>query len=291
MADGAETPTTVRWDYQRMSIEHSQFDRSTDAASFTTDAPTDDTRHSREDAVETKTFEFLVEATYEMDEYYGIQCRFVLFMAGRLGMRAGEIAHMDDSWLDPRRKMICIPRHDPCEKGRDGGICGQCRSNVVQKCDVRTGEVYDDRHARLTSRDEFEPGGGVASGSVIPESELAETAWAAKTDAAAREIPFDSVVRAGLAVDRFFEHFDAFPHSQSAVNRRVDRMARQAQGIEEGDVYPHALRASAATFWADHGLNAHSLKGLMGWSQLSTARNYISDSSERTASAMRDATI
>lgn len=273
-----------------MATTHADDFRSTDAGNYS-GVHTDDTRHSREDAVEPKTFELLVEATYRMDDYYGLQCRFLLFAAGRLGMRSGEIAHLDESWLDRRRKMVCIPRHDPCDNGRDGGICGDCKDNLRQKADIRSRDRYAERHGRLTERDDHEPGGGQALAAVVDEDDLADAAWAAKTDAAAREIPYDSVVRAGIVLDRFFERYDGWPVSQTSINRRVDRMAREAQGIEEGELYPHALRATCATFWADHGLNAHSLKGLMGWSQLSTARNYISDSSERTAAAMRDATI
>jgi len=251
----------------------------------------DQTRHSREDALGSKIFEHLVESTYGMNEYYGLQCRFVLMMCGRLGMRAGELAHIDESWIDWRRSMICIPRHDPCEKGRGGGICGHCRQNIRQKADIRTRNRYEEAHQQLGARDEFEPGGGTAAEAVVPESALRDTGWTAKTDAAAREIPFDSVVRAGIALERFFERFDCWPVSQSAINRRVERMADVAHGIEPDEIYPHALRATSATFWADHGLNAHSLKGLMGWAQLSTARAYIADSGQRTAQAMRDATI
>ena len=82
-----------------MSTHSAQTDRST-AADYRDDLPNEGTRHSREDAVDARTFEYLVESTYAMDDYYGLQCRFILFAAGRLGMRAGEIAHMDESWID-----------------------------------------------------------------------------------------------------------------------------------------------------------------------------------------------
>jgi integrase len=252
---------------------------------------TEDTRHSREDAVEAKTFELLVESTYAMDEYWGLQCRLILFLSGRLGMRAGEIAHMKESWIDWRRSMIEIPLHEPCEKGRDGGICGMCKQNARQKATDRTEKRYESAHDSLDADAELEPGGGLAHEAILDEEEFYDGGWSAKTENAAREIPFDSVVRAGIAVDRFFEIYDEWPRSQTVINRRVDRMAENTAGIDEDELYPHALRSSAATFWADHGLNSHSLKGLMGWSQLSTSRAYISESSQRTAQAMRDATI
>jgi len=273
-----------------MSTHSTQTDRST-AADYRDDLPNEGTRHSREDAVDARTFEYLVESTYAMDDYYGLQCRFILFAAGRLGMRAGEIAHMDESWIDWRRSMIVVPRHDPCTKGRDGGICGVCKQHIEQKADVRSRDRYEQAHADLRRHDELEPGGGRAAEATIPAEDLYESGWTSKTEAAAREIPFDSVTRAGIVVERFFDRFAGWPQSQQAINRRVDRMAEAAEGIDDDALYPHALRATAATFWADHSLNSHSLKGLMGWAQLSTSRSYIQQSGQRTAEAMRDATI
>lgn len=75
------------------------------------------TRHSKEDALSEREFEELLAATYRLDEYWSLQCRFVVLMAGRLGLRAGEIAHMRSSRVDFRRNMICIPAHQPCESG------------------------------------------------------------------------------------------------------------------------------------------------------------------------------
>jgi integrase len=278
-----------------MATKNAEVETSTGSDPFEVDEDysdtTEDTRHSREDSVESKTFELLVQSTYQMDEYYGLQCRFILFLSGRLGLRAGEIAHMKEDWIDWRRSMIEIPLHQTCEKGKDGGICGMCKQNARQKSDGRTEKRYERVHDDLEAGDELEPGGGLAQKAVLNEEEFYQGGWTAKTQNAAREIPFDSVVRAGIVVDRFFEKFDEWPLSQTAINRRVDRMAEMTEGIQDDALYPHALRSSAATFWADHGLNAHSLKGLMGWAQLSTSRVYISESSQRTAQAMRDATI
>lgn len=278
-----------------MSTQTPQFDSSSGSEQFhdydDLDTTTEDTRHSREDAVEPKTFELLVESTYRMDEYYGLQCRFILMMAGRLGLRSGEIAHMDEEWIDWRRSMIVIPRHYGCEKGRDGGVCGQCKQSARQKARIRSEKRYADAHADLADDAVLEPGGGIAAEAVVPEEAFYDSAWSSKTDNAAREIPFDSVPRAGIVVDRFFDRWDAWPVSQTAINRRVDRMAEMTDAVDDDALYPHCLRSTCATYWADRSLNAHSLKGLMGWSQLSTARAYISDSGQRTAQAMRDASV
>lgn len=62
--------------------------------------------HSRENALTDREFELLVEAAEKLKEYYSIQSKFLIFTMGRLGMRSGEVTHMDESWIDWRRNMI-----------------------------------------------------------------------------------------------------------------------------------------------------------------------------------------
>lgn len=216
-------------------------------------------RHCKEDAVGDETFERLVATTYDFDPYYGIECRFVLFVAGRLGLRSGEITHMTEEWVDRRRGMICIPAYEPCTTGRDGSICGTCKQQAAQKANVRR----ENGDENATAEDFY------------------AMAWDPKTPAARREVAFDSVTRADMAISEFFDHYSEWPHSSTSINRRVKKMARNTDGIDESALYPHALRATAATFWSDHQLGPHSLKQLMGWSQLSTSRKYISDSGKK----------
>jgi integrase len=218
-------------------------------------------RHTKDDALDTREFEQLLEATYRLEEYYGLQCRFVVLVAGRLGMRAGEIAHMREGWVDWRRNLIDIPRHQPCDDGRDGGLCGYC----LRKAEQKTG------HGDEPSLEEAK-----------------QSMWSPKTAAGAREIPFGAAPRAEIVIEQFFDRFGAWPHTRQSINRRVDRAAEQAADIHPGDVYPHALRATAASRFAARGLDVFSLKNVMGWSCLSTAQCYVADSGERTARAIRD---
>jgi len=212
--------------------------RRTDAQPVLADdetVPDDETRHCREDAVDAKTFERLVESTYRMDEPYGQECRFLLFVCGRLGLRSGELTHLDESWIDYRRSMLCIPRYDHCGKGRDGGICGQCRENNLQKVNLRVANHYAQIHAGLSDRDELEPGGGAAADVRIPVEEFHDGMWVAKSDAGAREIPFDSIIRADIEIERFFDQYDAWPVSQTGVTRRVNRIVDHVDCIDDHD--------------------------------------------------------
>lgn len=216
------------------------------------------THHCREDALSDREFERLVEATHEMDEYRGLEARFIVFAAARLGMRAGEIVHATADWVDWRREMVQIPRHESCDRGRDGGLCGSCRQAARQMV-----QYHDD----------------------LSLAAAEDLMWSPKTESSAREIPL-TTTRATIALEDYFERFDEFQISQTGVNRRVERAAELADGLDPADVYPHALRATCASFFAARGLNAVALKSLMGWSDFSVALKYIEDSGERTSQAL-----
>ena len=218
-------------------------------------------RHSHEDAISEQRFQDLVEACDDLDGAWETEGRFILYVCGRLGLRGGELAHLDESWINWERSLIEIPSHDPCEKGRDGGPCGYC-------------------HKRARSRIEFEP-------SLSYEEALAER-WEPKTPNSARPVPFDFSEEIEDAISDFFWCHDRYEHSRVSVNRRVSRVC-EAAGLPGSTTYPHALRATAATWHAYRGVSPVALQALMGWADLATAQKYIRLTGEATAQALRDA--
>ena len=52
----------------------------------------------------------------------------ICLLAGRLGLRAGEITHLRADWVNWDRKLIEFPKHEPCE-------CGTCRRQAKQDAD------------------------------------------------------------------------------------------------------------------------------------------------------------
>lgn len=217
-------------------------------------------RHSADDALEDREFQLLLEATYEMKEPYNLETRAIVLILGRLGLRVGELVHMDESWVDWRRRMIEIPQYDDCNKGRDGGVCGYCKQLAEQQSNHNDGLSMEEALARR---------------------------WQSKTDSAARSVPFDFDSRIEIVVERYFDRFDAFTTSKSGVNRRLNKAAETVDELDAASIYPHCLRATAASHHASRGLDAISLQSLMGWADLSTAHRYVRRSGDRTRKALQ----
>ncbi|MFW5905298.1 MAG: tyrosine-type recombinase/integrase [archaeon] len=251
------------------------------------------TQHSRDDALSARQFERLLQGARDLPSPQSFEARLVILLAGRLGMRGGEIAHLHVDWIDMDRRLIEIPNHDPCKKGRHGGVCGYCRDRAREHLKSHN---LTHEEAREVIEEEF---GDVD----LEEDQLDELAkekmedhnktldealeerWQPKTENGSRAIPFDFDTRTLLAVEEFAERYQVFPKARVAINRRVSE-ATEAAGIEER-VYPHALRATAASSMALRDVSAHSLMGIMGWADLETARTYVLASDETAAMEIR----
>jgi len=119
--------------------------------------------HSKEDALSEREFELLVEGAQQMDGYRRTEAEFVIFVAGRLGLRRGEITHLRSDWIDHREKLVRIPAHQECQKGKNGGMCGHCRQ-LIEQC------------ARVND---------------LAVEEVEGNWWRPKTESAVRGVPFD----------------------------------------------------------------------------------------------------
>lgn len=215
-------------------------------------------RHAHQDAVDEQTFERLLNTADRLDEPFAAECRLILLLGGRLGLRAGEITHLRDEWIDWDREHIRIPAWDDCDHGIDGGVCGYCRKQARQR--VRK------------------------SDDVTLETALQER-WSPKTRHSVRTIPFGFDDRIGEVLEEFFFHRDDYPRSRSSINRRVDRVCVEA-GYDPESLYPHALRATAATYHAYAGVPVAALQSLFGWAELQTAQKYVRLSGGATQQAL-----
>jgi integrase len=119
-----------------------------------------------------------------------------------------------------------------------------------------------------------------------PNTRGSDGSAVASQDSRLRAIhPHRSLASLELCLERFTDQYEAFPRSRSAVNRRVTAAAEAAD--IEGRVYPHALRATAASYHAYQGVAPVPLQALMGWNDLATAQKYIRISGRATADVLR----
>lgn len=218
-------------------------------------------RHSKEGALTPTEFEALVEATYQLKSDHDIEARLILFLAGRLGLRRGEIAHMEGDWIDWRQERIEIPGYEPCDRGRNGGPCGMCRQYAQQMAE------HNDN--------------------LSMEEALRIRAWSPKTENAARSVPFGWSPRSRRILERYFDEYPRWMYSSSVVGRRIDWLVERAEEVDH--CHPHALRATAASHHAGRGLDRFNLCALLGWSQLQTAECYVRASADNLDHTLRHA--
>lgn len=250
---------------------------------------TSETRHCKEDALSPREFERFFESTYRIDDtLVGLQARFIAVCAGRLGLRAGEIVHMDESWVDAKNEQINIPSWEECTTGRGGTPCALCCRLAEQKHDIAVANIVD----HLAEREGVDaivqfPAGLHEYGVELPtHAELLETMWSPKTQASVRSVPYGHEPRNSLVIDEFFDYWSEFPVSYQSIRRRVDTTAELTRGLDPATVYPHCLRSTAATYLSGRGLNAVALKAMLGWEQLATAQRYLSESDVRLQRAL-----
>lgn len=214
-------------------------------------------RNSKADALSDHEFEKLYEAAQRLEnKYYSLQCMFVIMVAGRLGLRRGEIAHMKRDWVDLDEKMVRVPRYEPCQKGRDGGACGYCHRRAEEKAE------YNEHISKELALDKR---------------------WHPKTEESIREVPFSFSARAEVLMERYWSVHSEFPDSCQAINRRVERAAEKCESVDADNFYPHALRATAASYHAGRGLSVTPLQSMFGWADLKTPMKYVKKSGKNTA--------
>ena len=254
--------------------------------------------HARDDALSPRAFEQLVTASHRIDnDSIELECRALLFLTGRLGLRKGEVAHLSEQWVDWNAGTITIPEHDACTDGQHAEEpCGYCRRRAKDRVDANNiseeeaidaikhvvgddASISPDRDAILKEARSLQSEVNITLGDALDRQ------WQPKTQNSAREIPFDFDVRAELVIEEFFEQNTGWEASASTVNRRINRVAELSS--VDSRVYPHALRATAASYHASRDISVHSLMSIMGWADPSTARAYVTANADSAAREIR----
>lgn len=214
-------------------------------------------RHSREHALEEVNRVKLIKACNGKKPEERVT--IVLAMYG--GMRANEIAHLradpasgdpNDNWIRFQQGVIVIPERMKCERHQE------CRNRT------RVVEKKVDGEVKLVRKDH-------------PATWMPKTAWGART------IPFTWNPVFKDVVTTYFTTHEEYGRERSTVYNIVKRVADRA-GIPSL-VYPHALRATAASMLADKNVSDVKMRDYMGWSPTSPAPYaYI----RKSGAALRD---
>lgn len=169
---------------------------------------------SRDDALKPEDLKALEAATSSPRE------KALVRLMTRFGLRAGEAAHVNLSWISGQRGTLEIPYVCSCARCKESG----------------------DR-------------------------------WGPKTEAGARTVPLRAHTETWEAVKIYLTHEDEPWVTRQGVWALVKRVADRGNLLER--VYPHALRATAATQLADMGLSADQIALIMGWEDSGMAKPYI----------------
>lgn len=237
-------------------------------------------KYSREDAIEVAAFERLILGALKIeDDEQRIRTIMIILCAGRLGLRASEIQHLHEGWIDWERGIIRVPAHEPC-------FCKWCLESAQ-------GKVERERRAAKRKKIEKETGEEVYLDDVevdvaIDDPEVIEYAYEnqyePKPGASARVVPFGWSKRITAYLMKFFDENEFLDITQQQMRNDVRKAARKAEGVNPSNLTPHPLRATGGTFYADAGLLPKPLRDIMGWSDLANAERYIRASGRQLTS-------
>ena len=249
--------------------------------------------HSREDAITAKEWHRLLQQTYNIkNKETALECRIILVCCGRLGLRAGEITHLEESWVNWNEKKIQIPKYSNCTKGKDREVCGYCRNRAKDNLESNNLTQEEAVEAIIINHK-----GNIKEENILNKAEklkqevnveledMIKERWSPKTPSSVRKIPFDFDPLLEIIIEDFFEEFNKFNKSFATVHRRLDKV----QGMSDinKNIYPHALRATAASHQASRDISIYSLMSFMGWSDPATARVYIQSNEQKAANEIR----
>lgn len=246
-------------------------------------------RPSRRDALAVNRYYHLYVGALQIDNYdRRLKACFVILMAGRLGLRVGEIQHLREAWIDWKRGEIVIPEYDPC---------------ACYECWIRAYDVWGRRGlAELQNNDEWEASANwnelladerkevvAMADYCTPENLydiLTTEQFSPKSDRGARVVPFGWSYRITACLMSFFDEFDCLDMRRDNVNGLIKEAASNAKGVSAENLSAHPLRATGLTFLADVANDSKLLQDVPGWQDPETARNYFRNSGRLNTAKM-----
>lgn len=177
-----------------------------------------------------------------------LEVEFTVRVLCHSGMRAAELAHMTEDWMDWHNEQIQVPAHQDCE-------CSDCRSKARQRAEtiLESGDAGDEDEAM--------------------EMALAER-WRPKSEAGERAIPVSNP-KTQRVMREFFKLHDSYDATRQTIWRRVSKLEDDVSFDEE--LKPHRLRhtfGSLVAYRLDEW-DPFYIKQVMGHKDISSSQDYI----------------
>jgi len=255
-----------------------------------------ETERSSDEALREPTYRRLYLGALEIENSERqLKACYIILLAGRLGLRTGEIQHVREDWIDWDRREIAIPRHDPCAcmncwiraKQKASREDEDIRDEIVDLVERRMPEdidrdaeevveemLRDDELPEKVSKEDDDDQDGKDDDRTAEEI-LYEERWKPKYERSARRVPFGHSRRLTAVVVTFMDQYEYLEITQVAMNNLVKEAAGNADGVNPENITIRGLRATAATHYATFIRNSKALQDLMGWTRIETAARYL----------------
>lgn len=204
-------------------------------------------RHSKENALSETELKQLIDGA---EDYFD---KLIIILSGYHGMREGEIAHMEKTWIDFQKEIIRIPPEKKCN-------CYECIQRI-----------------KRTSKND-----GLSDAQI---DKMKSGIWMPKTKKSIRAIPLRyDVPIVKEVIQKFFSYHRRVGCSRQTIYLHITDIAKKV-GLTK-KIHPHSLRATAGSLFGLKGFSAPTLCSIMGWNDIQTANKYVTADEE---SALQEA--
>lgn len=258
-----------------------------------------ETERSSDEALRQTSFRRLYLGALQIDDSERrLKACYIILLAGRLGLRTGEIQHVREAWIDWKRGEIAIPRHDPCACTNCWVRAKQKAANNKEKAIEEIEEIVEeefeteDNPSEIAEmyfqEDEVEKKIEEELAEKLEEDNINETQdnrtaeeilyadrWQPKYERSARRVPFGHSARLTGVISTFLNDNGYMDISQRTMLTIVKDAAEHADGIDPEYITIRGLRATAATHYATYISNPKNLQDIMGWTRIETASRYL----------------
>lgn len=243
---------------------------------------------SREDALSNADIKLIFD--WLSNEDHNKKLRRLVFSSLTFGgYRANELLHQRPEWIH-------IGDNESIQLGKKFGFDKLDHVRIPAKgefCTCRDCKLYAFIESQKEPDKEYNKAWYSEKKKEFDPKKIEGRYWQPKTKYGARLIPIlHPIFKDELQKFYFLQHNIRLDYTRQWVWLQIEDIARGTWGYTEVPsksknplykpyrkpnrvLYPHALRATAATFWADNGMNATFLRKIMGWSNMETADLYV----------------